>query len=622
MPSLTLTLALTLASGALLVAACASPPASPSAAPSTATPTPRVVEEHPTNVSSSTGGSHARLVLKADRERLVLGQNILLHMCVENVSDAPITIDVGGDYRGASRSLRFSMEVKDKQNTTLDDPDPSGFSMGGLGYSPEVKPNESWCQSLPIARYARIDLPGTYTFRVTHDLGWPKGTAPIGEIRLAFALPKDEVEADAVIREMEALPRDPNRSAGKVSIAYADFASLRYPIYLGPLMKRARAGNAEAIQAIGTIPNVEASKALITLLSSKDKAAAREAASTLAMRLPDPALTGALGARHPFANELTEQRKYLSRVGWSPDLELDVRQAGLDLLLSSDEQDLKVGAFMMEAVGRTQELGAVTNAFTRAITLANQTRNAERHVFPTRSGACQEMSRAVEMILARGGKPSAAPKTPGELVVWLVALPKASPRPADWEAVMMQALRHPTPYVRRIALEKLPEALPRAFEAEIATNLTGTDIDVQINAAEAAERSHLRSLAPKIAAILKTATDDWLIRSVTNRATELGARGAAVDALVGRLADPKVANIALDRLLDTFEQNGRTASTEITAAEGQKLQAVWRRFVATHRARIDSNETLSLDDPSVPRDLVPPGWRVSRNGKPDWPPLP
>jgi hypothetical protein len=114
-------------------------------------------------------------VLTANRDRFLLGENVLVHYCLENTSSGPLHIDVGGDYRGSSRSLRFEVTVTGEDGKVVADPDPKPFNMGGLGYSPEIGPGASWCQSLPLLRYARIEEPGTYRVRVVHDLvppGW------------------------------------------------------------------------------------------------------------------------------------------------------------------------------------------------------------------------------------------------------------------------------------------------------------------------------------------------------------------------------------------------------------------------------------------------------------------
>src|SRR5438132_154339 len=115
----------------------------------------------------------ARVVLSIDKPTFFVGENVLIHYCLENTSLTPFQFSYGGDSRGASRSLRFKMTVTDEHGATVADPDPTGYNEGGMGAAPTIAPQRHWCQSLQLMRYARIDLPGTYTVQVVHDLGWP-----------------------------------------------------------------------------------------------------------------------------------------------------------------------------------------------------------------------------------------------------------------------------------------------------------------------------------------------------------------------------------------------------------------------------------------------------------------
>jgi hypothetical protein len=598
---------------AVCVAACGAPrPPPPPPPAAAATPPPPKVPSAP---RPPPGTAHA--TVRFDRDKLFLGENVLAHFCIENTSSEAFSIDVGGDYRGSSRSLRFKTTVTDDKGAVMADPDPNPFNLGGISHSPKLAPADVWCESLPLGRYARIDAPGTYTVKIVHDLGWKEDIAPTAEGRVTLAMPSAR-EAEQVVATMESLPSDPNRSAGKVSIPYRDFTALRYPVYLEPLVRRARAGSIEAVAGIGVIPNVDATRALVELLGHTDKKVARLAARVLSMRLPDPALSGALGARNVFANEVPEQRRYLISVGWRADLADDVRNAGLTLLAATDSDDLASGAFILEALGRASEAPALITALTRAIE-SSKTAPREDGIWPSPRGACQELLRAAEMLVARGAAPAATPKTPGDLAFWLAALGRGA-KPKGWEAELGKALRHVIPYLRRLALEKMPVPVPAARVTDVGANLAFADVDVQTAACILVSRANLGALAEKSAAILATAKDRFLVDVCWTSASTLGARGAAVDALIGRLGDPDLGQNALGRLLDVFKHSGYSGGGTFDAAQGRALVPRWRAFVASHRKAIDAGEAISLDDPTVPHDLVPPGFKVTRNnGKPDWP---
>src|SRR5512135_479557 len=124
------------------VAACASP-APTGTAPPVAIAAPSSV---PATVDAGTAPSgKARIDLGVRKPSYLLGENVLVDFCVVNTTGAPLTIEVGGDYRGSSRSLRFKVEVRDKSGAVMPDPDPNPMNFGGLGYSPKIEPGDKWC---------------------------------------------------------------------------------------------------------------------------------------------------------------------------------------------------------------------------------------------------------------------------------------------------------------------------------------------------------------------------------------------------------------------------------------------------------------------------------------------
>ncbi|MCA1685662.1 MAG: hypothetical protein LC745_06680 [Planctomycetia bacterium] len=90
----------------------------------------------------------ARVVLELDKKQFFLGENILLHYRLENTGKTPFTVSFGGDHRGASRHLRFTVRATGPDGVAVADPDPSGFCMGGMGAS-------AWSSraSLTVSRY-------------------------------------------------------------------------------------------------------------------------------------------------------------------------------------------------------------------------------------------------------------------------------------------------------------------------------------------------------------------------------------------------------------------------------------------------------------------------------------
>jgi hypothetical protein len=558
--------------------------------------------------------SGARVVLSTDRDTFFLGENVLVHYCLRNDGASPITIEVGGDYRGASRSLRFKVQVKDAAGGVQPDPDPNPVCFGGLGYSPKIEPGKAWCQSLQLARYARIDAPGEYTVQVTHDLGWPEGTAPTGSTTVKLAMPTAS-EAERVVTAMDALPRDPSTSAGEKSIPFADFTALRYAAYLAPLESRAQAGSTDAVAGIGSIPTPDATRALIALLGRPT--VARTAMGALAYRLPDPALDGTMQKRNPFDDERTDPRKYFVSTSWRPELASSVLAATRPLLGSRDVQDVVAGAFVLEALGSPGDGGLLEAALTAAID-RTRTEPRETDVFPTPRGACMELMRAAKVLERRGLAPAATPSTSGQWALWLTALDRGA-RPAGWESLLGKALVHPLSYVRQIALERTPPPVPHALVPAVRGALEHGEVDELYAACDLARRAGLTELRPQILAVLSRSRDTQLTSVASYAAFTLGDRQGRVDALVGRLADPATLPDALRDLVDLLEHSGSSSQGQVTAEQARAVAARWRAFVKVHRADIAANRRIPLTDPSVTPDLLPPGWKLGRPGTSDWP---
>jgi hypothetical protein len=592
-----------------LAAACAAPQPPPprlAAAPHASIP----------ETPPRTPPGKARVDLAVRKSTFFLGENVLVDYCVVNTSPAPFSIDVGGDYRGSSRSLRFKVEARDSHGVLQPDPDPHPTNFGGMSYSPEIAPGGRWCQSLPLLRYARIDAPGTYTVTVTHDLGWKGEKAPTGTVTLTLAMPSP-AQAEHVVAAMEALKPDPDTSAGNVSADYPDFSGLRYEVYVAPLVARAKKGDLHAFEGLTNVPTEAATRALVALLALPDHAASQAAAQALAMRLPDPALHGALGPRNVFENAYADQRRYLARA-WVPSLAGDVRAAARARLGSSDPNDAIDGAFMLEALGTPADGPALVQALDAAID-RTRTQPPETNIYPPPRGACQELLRAADVLVGRKLAPPAHPKTAGEVALWLVALPHASPRPPGWQAELGRAMRHPIAYVRKLALDYVPSgALSAALLPAVAADLKDADADVVVAAAQLAEREHARTLGLALVAAMPK-QKGLRLDVVSNAAYSLGARRERARMLLSLLGSDAAFHEAMSELVDMLQASGRSTSGEPSKAERAALAKRWAAFLAKHTKEIEAGTTIPLSDPTVTKDLLPSGWKLDRKDGTSWP---
>jgi hypothetical protein len=559
--------------------------------------------------------AHARVGLLLDKKQYFLGENILVHFFVENTGHEAFSINLGGDYRFASRHLRFSVTATDAQGREVPDPDPSGFCMGGLSGDHEVKPGTKHIESLPLLRYCRFEKAGIYRLRVAHDFGWrptKERKLPVAKAIITLVEPNAE-QARQVVEEMYRLSKGASGTYGQKQGPYADFSALAYPIYLPILASRAAEGDEDALEALGNIPTPEATAALISLLDHKDAKFARKAVQTLNFRLPDPQLQGKLGSRNPFDNDHESQRRWLAERSWRTEFASAVRQAGRQLLLAGvDTVSLQCGAFILECLGEKEDLSSLARALDWAAFQANKQPLEERN-YPRPRGACQELLRAARMMGLRGVAPPNPPRSSGEMILFAAAL-GARPefRPAGWEKTYARLLQAELPYVREVGLCNLPTPPPPSLLKLLPALLMDKNIDVQIAACVAAEKAKNAELREPILRVLGSAREEWLFRAANDAAYNLGLRLERIRVLVSRLDEEGMAAMCLGQLasiiLSDLSGHSSPSRDGLDVAAGRACKEVWLKFLREHAEELRMGREFRLADPVLPRQALFPGF--------------
>lgn len=547
----------------------------------------------------------ARVVLSADREQFFVGENVLVHYCLENTGTSPISIDVGGDYRGSYRSIRFQVTVTGEDGARVSDPTPTEANLGGMASTPEIAPGESWCQSLSLLRYARIERAGTVIVTVTHDLGWNDDiAAPTGSMSLRFVMP-DERQAGEVIDEALALPEDRPSRFGRKRAPYAQLAVLRAPVYLAALESRIatrkdRAG--DLVAAIGGIVSPDAVGALIRLADSADASVAAPAAKALGARLPDPRLM-----ERAEVSGLDVERRYLIETTYRPEHAAPARAVGRKLVASPDLHLATDGAFILRCVGERADLAAVAGALNRALeaTLTPPSRGAG--FYDTPRGFTSMLLSAAESFARRGVVPGAEPVTAGEIGVWLTAFKERDDfRPKGWEGVLGRATAHAIPRVRELALEAIPRPAPPAVAVQLPFLLADADLDVQVAACQAIARLDEGALAPHVLALLMIAHERSVLSACLHTAWMLGRRFEALQIAAVRLSDMRVAPEMLPFLSTIFADTSGYGAQPMSAEEAATARALWLPFLAANEALLRRDGSrLAAGDPRITPDMLP-----------------
>jgi hypothetical protein len=154
--------------------------------------------------------------------------------------------------------------------------------------------------------------------------------------------------------------------------------------------------------------------------------------------------------------------------------------------------------------------------------------------------------------------------------------------------------------------------------------IESSDLDLQVAGCHLAERAKLMSLRNSISSVYRKTNEFWVLNACGNALYSFGSRMEMMEIAVDRLADPAAPPQLIDDFLSVlygvFEGTTGGGGQIPTPAQGQVLSARWRTFLTAHRADIEAGKRWSLEDPEVTTDLVPSGWSLSRNGKPNWPP--
>ncbi len=562
----------------------------------------------------------ADVILRTGRKEYFLGENVLVDFVLTNKGAVPITINYGGDYRGSSRSLRFKVQAKDSAGRLAEDPDPFPMCMGGMSQSPQVRPGESWVESLPLLRYGRFDQAGTYTIRASHDFGWTETSRPrpVGETTITFAMP-EAAQAEKIVEEMMRAPDDPHRSYGKASSPYADFTCLRYPVYLAPLSRLAWSGDRRALQGLGAMETSGATEELIKLLDHPDSAFALEAALTLNGRLPDPEWAGQLPSRSPFRDGRTEQRKHLVKTAWDPRFVPAIRAHAFRLLADDDPEAIAAGGFMLQAVGEPADLPVVLAELDRQLSRFGNREDPKENILNA-PAPIRELLRAGKVLTLRGHP---APVTPAAELVWLEALPPvAADRPAGWEETLLPLLRSPCPLIREKAVLLLPSPVPQAIRPQVVAAFSDPDLGVRRAACEWVCLSKDAAFRPEVVETLRTARHEWLFRSAANAAETLGARQAVVQANIARLEDKsQVADALRNLALLTIAgfKGGSSGDSNRTPEELRAIKTAWQSFLDHHAAEIDSGKKFQIGSPDLTPALFGKALRLHFDDGSQWP---
>jgi tetratricopeptide (TPR) repeat protein len=613
---------------------------------------PRAVEKmvgsnHPTTYDASTVNSGAvnlnavKLTARFDRDQYFLGENVLVSFVLENTGSKPLKIDTGSDYRFAPRSMRFRVKAIGPDGKLCEDPFPDATCEGGLGGTTVLQKGERFTESVPIMRYCRIDSPGKYKITVSHDFGWklPEQRIPLATAEVTFVMPSAE-QARTVVERMCKVEKDPS---ARLSPDFQDFHTLRYAVYL-PILKemvknesasaaKEASGNPgaampkegyKALDGIGEIATPEATATLIEFGQSTNPTLALKAMQTLNLRLPDPMWQGKIGGRSPFENPMNNERQRLNRLTWRPEFETAARKIGRSFLERSDVAGLQCGAFIMECIGKNEDLNALEGALDGSIA---QTREMKKEqCYPRPRGATGELMRAATLMIQRGAEAPRDPHSYGQCALFLTAIGESSSfRPAGWQETCKRLLQHEIAYIREQALLTLPQPYDSSEKSLILKLVQDKDEDVQIAASNAISKEADPLYKDAVLAMMRESTETIHLSTAINTAEKLGLHFEVLKVIADRLDQPVPdKSIGLSAELLSILVQGTIQippnSSEICqSSDFARTKPHWLKLLQDKEKVFRSGGRLSMDDPAISRALFPPDFHIQLPNGRNWP---
>ncbi len=462
----------------------------------------------------------------------------------------------------------------------------------------DIKPGGEWFEKVYVHEYCRFDEPGTYTVRAFHDLGYgPQRTNDPRVVETTIKiLATTEQDTRRILAEEENAKPDYGPTWGKKGKSRLDYRCIRWPAFLRPLQERARHGNENALDGIGSIRTLDASAALVDLLQHTNAEFAAKAAKLIEPRLPHPesAFTGPWGA---------ERRQFIITNSWNESLSPSVRKFCARLLAGTDRGDFLTATSLLSLIGKSEDLPAIRNALEVAVAGTNAEYLFEIH-YPAPIRAADSLVGAALTINSNLDVEASETLSPGNLLVFLARHGGGdkvlSP---DERAMFARGLQHSLPYLRMKAIECLPNNVPPSLSDLIAQRMTDTYEGVQTYAFETARRMNDPRHRDLALSVLKKAENEWLQRAANDIALKYNARYDAVTIWASRIAAPQDMNDYLphhiiQHLFDIIvgPNVGGNLVVPKKFDSAQKMREDWLHFLEANRSKIEHGDIFRIAD--------------------------
>ena len=393
-----------------------------------------------------------KLTVQLDRTEYFLGENIPLHLTIENTGTRAFIFHKSG-------SVDFKITATNAAGKTVYDP-MSEVMIFSLESSPmRMDPGSSSSETVPLNSRCRFTEPGKYAVTITPDPDWQKGWwhYPVAHVTVSLRMPT-EAEAARLVTEKAASPGG------------GDFNSLCLPVYLAPLVECARTGNRRTLEAIRRIATPDATRALIDLAQTSADPFTLDIAIALRARLPN--------AHEGFMAHLRGTDSFLHpQPGvslWDDRFAPEVRALARKWLERPETRFVAEGANMLELLGDASDATRMLAMLDQMLTAPSQA-NSDKQKFGNESAPLGALAHAVAAIRIRERiADDADPLTLGAAYVYFSNLwAKPLPRDPRWKARLDAFWHSPYARPREAAIRSIPFPPP----AECAAIVTAASQD-------------------------------------------------------------------------------------------------------------------------------------------------
>jgi hypothetical protein len=382
------------------------------------------------------------LTVQPDQPRAMFGAPVQVDFVVANHGNDDFHVRFGGDYRGASRSLRFHFTAVRSDGMQAWDPEPDQNCMGGIGTADDLAPGTTQHQVVTLGAYLRFPGPGTYTVTAYHDLefGLPvaagdNGYGPhalAGTFTLTLEPPSPEGIASVLATALSLHPSN---------YSWPLLAHLHEPFFL-PALREAlgRATDGEQLLAIldgvDSIDTPAATRVLIDCIRDARPFVRERALIRLRDRAPLP-----LAGRWPQRAESDRRHDVRTAATWN-----DLQQ---QLLLNALPSAIAL-ASVAGGDGIAEGIAAAADRFAPALPVPEAHLTAVNH-----------LENAGYMV-GKLGQPlcrADAGSSPGRLIFWaMMIVGSGVPASSASEELLMHMLSSSCPQARHAALTALNDA--------------------------------------------------------------------------------------------------------------------------------------------------------------------